>query len=161
MVSVVSVMPGIRPGCWRGGAVELVVFLAGHAGNLHGWYGVHVARGQNGGGSGSGSLGGVLHTRNGNRVAVVRLAVAEPFGERIAGDLQLRYAMILVSGDRGESRLREREGFEVLRAGIRAGTRRGRCHHHVTPRLVPMHRIQDYLKREQTNDRSITHTLCN
>lgn len=143
--SRLSMMSRISPRSCRSGTVELVMVLTGYARDLHGGYSIHVARGQNAGTSGGGSLCRVLHIGNCNRVTLVRFTITETFGKRIAGDLQLRDAVILISGDRGESRLREGKRFEILRARIRGRTRWRGCHYYVASRLVSMHRIQDYL----------------
>lgn len=96
------------------------------------------------------SLGRIRHPSgygNAGGLALVGLAVPEALGERIAGDLQLSYPVILVRGHRGEPGLRKGERLEVLRAGIRRRTgRRGRDHH-VAARLITMHRVQDNLQR--------------
>lgn len=91
-------------------------------------------------------LAGILHPGDGHAVALVGLAVPETLGERIAGDLQLRYPVVLIRGHRGELGLRKDERLEVLRARIRRRTRRRGSHDHVTPWLVTVHRIQDDLR---------------
>lgn len=91
-------------------------------------------------------LGGI---RRDHAVALVRLAIPEALGERVARDLQLRYPMVLVRGDRGESRLREGKRLKVLGARIRRRARRRGRDHHVAPRLITVHRVEDDLQRER------------
>ena len=124
--------------CWT---VKLMVFLARYAWNLYGRYGIHVAGRQHAGTSRGRSFRRVLHAGNSDRIALVRLAVTETFGKRIAGDLQLRDAMILVGGHRGEPGFREGERFEVLCARIRGRTRWRGCHYHVATWLISVHRV--------------------
>lgn len=99
-------------------------------------------------GRGGRPLGGIRR----DAVALVRLAIPEPLGERVAGDLQLRYPMVLVRGDRGESRLREGKRLKVLGARIRRRARRRGCDHHVASRLITVHRVEDNLQRESELD---------
>lgn len=150
----------MRPVATRAGrAVKLMVLLrgGGYARDLHrrrnrhrvvtgrknGAYGTRGPRGR--------PLGGIRHPADGRHaaVALVRLAVPEALGERVTGDLELRYPMILVRGDRGEPGLREGERLEVLRAGIRRRARRRGSDHHVAARLITVHRVQDNLQRER------------
>ena len=51
--------------------------------------------------------------------------------------------MVLVSGDGGEAGLREHEG------AVCAALPLARQVHHVQPRLVAVHRVQDYLSEGQ------------
>lgn len=140
-------MRGISPRRWSCCSIKLMVFLTGYVWYLHRWYSVDVARRQNGRASSGGSLGRALYAGHCDRVTLVRFTVSETLREWITGNLQLCYTMILISGYRGESRLLKRERFEILCAGIRAGTRWRWCHYNVTSRLVPMHRVEDYLER--------------
>jgi len=134
-------------------AVELMMLLrgSGYSRNLH----RVVTRRENGTrGSRAGSrgwpLGGIRHPADGRHtVALVRLAVPEALGERITGDLELGYSMILVRGDCGKPGFREGKCLEVLRTGIRRRTRWRGSDHHVTTRLITVHRVQDNLQRER------------
>ena len=135
----------ISPRSCRGGTIKLMMLLAGYAWNLHGGYRVHVVRCQDARTPCCWSFRRVLHARDRDRVALVRLTVTKTFGEWIAGDLELSDTMILVSCNRGKSSFREGEGFEILCAGVGRGTWRRGCHHDVTPWLIPVHRVQDYL----------------
>lgn len=124
--------------CWT---VKLMVFLARYTWNLYGRYGVHVAGRQYAGASRGRSFRWVLHARNCDRVALVRLAITETLGERIAGDLQLGDAMILVGCYRGKPSLRKGERFEVFRTRIRSRTRWRGCHYNVAAWLISVHRV--------------------
>lgn len=93
-------------------------------------------------------LGRTLHpTGYNNGLALVGFAVSKALGERIAGDLQLGYPVILICGHRGEPGLRKGERLEIFRARIRRWTGRRGCDYHVAARLITMHRVQDNLQR--------------
>lgn len=150
MLSMVSrVRP--RPGCCS--SVKLMMLLARrYAWNLHRGYSVYVVGRQNAATSCRGPLRRILHPRNnGDRLALVRLAIPKTFRERVARDLELRDAMILIRGDGCESCLRERERFEILGPWIGGRAGRRRCYHDVATWLISMHRIQDYLQKQSMN----------
>lgn len=150
----------MRPGTRGAGrAVKLMMLLGGPGGDTHRdlhrcWHSVVTGR-QDGrtsdiSGRCGRSLGRTLHPTgygNASGLALVGLAIPEALGERVAGDLQLGYPVILVRGHRREPGLRKGERLEVLRAGIRGWTGRRGCDHHVAARLVTMHRVQDNLQR--------------
>lgn len=138
-------------------AVELMVLLrrSGYTRNLHRH---RVVTGRKDGTSGTSGtrgprrrpLGGIRHPADGRHaVDLVRLAIPETLSERVTGDLQLRYPMVLVRGHRGEPGLREGKRFEVFRAGIRRRAWRRGSDHHVTARLITMHRVENNLQRER------------
>lgn len=146
----------MRPGTrGTGRPIELMMFLRGPGGDAH--RDLHrrrhrVVTGRQDGrtrdipGRRGRSLGRILHPTgygDAGGLALVGLAVPETLGERVAGDLQLSYPVILVRRHRGEPSLRKGERLEVLRAGIRRRTGRRGCDHHVAARLVAMHRVQD------------------
>ena len=148
---VAGLVAGVGPVA-GGRRVELVVlFLGGQARHER-----HAARGIGRGQAGRArgrrrgrALGRALAgggAGGGRALALVRLAVAEALGERVAGDLELRDAVVLVGRHRGEARLREGEALEVLGARVWGGARWRRSHHHVAARLVPVHRVQNYLQ---------------
>lgn len=138
-------------------AVELMVFLrgGGYTRNLHrrrnrhgvvtGWEnGIYGTRGTRG--SCGRPFRRIRHPTDGDgrhAVALVRFAIPKTLGERITGNLELRYPMVLVRGDRGESSLWKGKRLEVLRARIRRRAWWRRSDHHVTARLITVHRVQD------------------
>jgi len=143
-------------------AIELMVFLRGSGGyytrNLHrrrnrhgvvtGWEkgiygGTRGIRGSRGW-----PFGRIWHpcTDGRHAVALVRFAIPKTLGERVTGNFELRYPMVLVRGDRGESSLWKGKCLEVLRARIRRRAWWRRSDHYVTTWLITVHRIQDNLQ---------------
>lgn len=139
--------------------VKLMMLLGGPGTDTHWnlhrcWHRVVTGRqdGRTGDISGRRSrpLGRTLHPTgysNAGGLALVGLTISEALSERIAGDLQLSYPVILVCGHRGEPGLRKGKRLEIFRARIRCWTERRGCDYHVAARLITMHRVQDNLQR--------------